>query len=224
MRASIIIPTLNEEACLERAIVAARNQGPVEIIVVDGGSRDRTRQIAQSADRFIESSPGRAVQMNRGAAAAGGDLLVFLHADCVLEQGAMREAIRRAGRPGFVAGCFRMRVEAEGLLYRSIDACATARVRCTGLAYGDQGLFLRRDCYELAGGFPEYRLMEDLFFSRALRSRGRIDVTSRRIYVSPRRWQKVGLVRQSIRNWALTILAGIGAHPDRLARLYPAIR
>jgi hypothetical protein len=162
--------------------------------------------------------------MNAGAAAATGSVLLFLHADCALEDGALAEAERCLAARGVVAGCFRMTVRADGWLYRSLDACATARVRLTGLAYGDQGLFLRRATFERLGGFPPLRLMEDLFFSRALRRRGRIVVAPRRVFVSARRWQKAGLVRQTLRNWALTALAAGGVHPDRLAALYPAVR
>src|SRR4029077_17960334 len=139
---------------------------------------------------------GRASQMNAGAARAGGDVLLFLHADCTLEPGALTAAQRCLKGRRFMAACFTMTVRAAGLLYRSIDACATARVRLTGLVYGDQGLFLRRRHFEQLGGFPPLRLMEDVFFSRTLRRQGRIVVSSRRVYVSPRRWQRAGLVRQ----------------------------
>ncbi len=94
----------------------------------------------------------------------------------------------------------------------------------TGLMYGDQGLFLRRSLFEHLGGFPGLKLMEDLFFSRELKQWGRIVVASRRIFVSPRRWQRMGLARQTLRNWALTALAAGGIHPDRLAAYYPAVR
>jgi hypothetical protein len=117
-----------------------------------------------------------------------------------------------------------MTVRSGGLLYRSIDACATARVRLTGLVYGDQGLFLRRADFERVGGFPPLRFMEDVFLSRALRRLGRVVVSRRRIFVSPRRWRQAGLVRQTLRNWALTALAALGVHPDRLALFYPVVR
>src|SRR5262249_32161575 len=127
-------------------------------------------------------------------------------------------------RRHFVAGCFRMHVRAAGPLYRCLDGAATARVRLTGLVYGDQGLFLRRDLFERLGGVPRLRFLEDLFFSRELRRRGRIAVASRRIFVAPRRWQRVGLVGQTLRNWTLTALAAGGVPPDRLAPFYPAVR
>jgi hypothetical protein len=109
-------------------------------------------------------------------------------------------------------------------LYRCIDFAATARVRLTGLVYGDQGLFLRRASFEALGGFPTLRLMEDIFLSRQIRDRGRVAVATRRIYVSPRRWHQTGLIRQTLRNWILTGLAAAGVSPDSLARHYPAIR
>jgi hypothetical protein len=162
--------------------------------------------------------------MNAGAARAAGDVLLFLHADCLPEAGALAEAERLLLRPGVAAGCFSMCVQAAGALYRLIDACATARVRLTGLVYGDQGLFVRREVFARAGGFPPLRLMEDVFLSRTLRRLGRVVVSPRRLFVSPRRWQRAGLVRQTLRNWALTAAAAGGVHPDRLARFYPIVR
>jgi rSAM/selenodomain-associated transferase 2 len=224
MSVSVIIPTLNEEGCLGQTLRQLRALRPHEIIVADGGSSDATSRVAADADRFVPGPLGRALQMNLGAAQATGDILLFLHADCLLETGALEEVERCLRRRGVVAGCFTMTVNAKGLLYRSIDVCATARVRLTGLVYGDQGLFLRRACFVRLGGFPRVRLMEDLFFSQELKRQGRIEVASRRIYVSPRRWQQAGLLRQTLRNWTLTALAAGGVHPDRLAAYYPSIR
>lgn len=224
MPVSVIIPTLNEESCLAETLRYLRAQRPYEILVADGGSSDATCQIAAAADRLLHGPRGRAAQMNHGAAHARGDVLLFLHADCLLEDGALEEAERCLRRRGVAAGCFTMRVRAEGLRYRSIDACATARVRLTGIAYGDQGLFVTRERFQALGGFPPVRLMEDVLFSRALQRQGRVVVASRRIFVSPRRWQRAGLIRQTLRNWALTALAASGVHPDRLATFYPAVR
>ncbi len=224
MSVTIIIPTLNEEHYIAQAIRAARALGPGEIIVVDGGSADRTREAAGGADFFLEAPRGRARQMNRAARQASGDVLLFLHADCSLEHGSLAEAARCLQQPGVVAACFRQTVEARGPLYRAIDACATARVRITGIAYGDQGLFITRQSFQQAGGFPEVGLMEDLLLCRKLRRLGRIVVAPKRIFVSPRRWRQVGIIRQTLRNWTLTALAAAGVSPDRLSRLYPAVR
>jgi rSAM/selenodomain-associated transferase 2 len=221
---SVIIPTFNEQSCIADTIRQLRRQQPHEIIIVDGGSEDRTCAQVAGADQLLCSPRGRASQMNQGAAQARGDVLLFLHADCVLEADALKEAQRVLQSGRVAAGCFTMRVTADGLLYRSIDFCATARVRLTGLVYGDQGLFVRRALFERLGGFPVHPLMEDVFFSRRLRRQGRIVVAARRIFVSPRRWQHGGLVHQTLRNWVLTVLAAGGVPPERLARFYPVVR
>jgi rSAM/selenodomain-associated transferase 2 len=174
--------------------------------------------------RLLHSPPGRARQMNLGASHATGDTLLFLHADCQLEAGALEAAEKCLNSSNILAGCFNMEVRAPGRLYRLIDSCATARVRLSGLIYGDQGLFLKRELFQRLGGFPDLRLMEDVFFSRTLARHGRIAVLPQRIYVSPRRWKRKGLIRQSMRNWLLTSLAAGGVHPDRLSIFYPPIR
>ncbi len=226
MRVSVIIPTFNEAGCLAETLTSLRDQRPHEIIVVDGGSGDATCELAGAADLdlLLHSPPGRAQQMNLGASHSTGDILLFLHADCQLETGALLAAENCLHTRNVVAGCFRMQVKASSWLFRSIDVCATARVRLTGCIYGDQGLFIRRDLFHRQGGFPNLRFMEDVFFSRTLRRQGRIVVASKRIFVSARRWQRAGAIRQTWRNWMLTGLAVAGIHPDRLAHFYPATR
>jgi rSAM/selenodomain-associated transferase 2 len=224
MSVSVVIPVLNEAGCLEETLICLRRQNPHEIAVVDGGSTDDTLARAHAADLVLHAPRGRARQMNAGAARASGSVLLFLHADCRLQDGALAAAERALSQRGVVAGCFRMCVAEAGAVYRCIDACATLRVRLSGLIYGDQGLFLRRDLFERLGGFPELRLMEDVFLSRKLRSQGKVVVVPQRIFVSARRWQRGGVIRQTLRNWTLTALAGLGVHPDRLAAFYPAVR
>jgi rSAM/selenodomain-associated transferase 2 len=220
---SVIIPTLNEATCIARTVASLRSQSPCEVLVVDGGSTDGTRELASGA-RVLEGARGRAAQMNHGAVHARGDHLLFLHADCELEDDALVIAERCLSRSGVAAGCFQMTVQAPGILYRLIDGAATARVGLTGLIYGDQGLFVSRRLFEKVRGFPLLRLMEDVFISKTLRQHGRMVVAPRRIFVSPRRWQQHGIIRQSLRNWTLTALAAAGVHPDRLAQFYPVIR
>jgi rSAM/selenodomain-associated transferase 2 len=225
MNFTVIIPTLNEESCLGETLRGLHEQRPHEVIVVDGGSSDATAVIAaKEGARLLQGSRGRAAQMNQGAASAYGEALLFLHADCRLEAGALEAASRCLRKRAVAAGCFRMRVEADGWLFRTIDAAATARVRLTGLVYGDQGLFLTRRMFADVGGFPVLRLMEDVFISKELRRLGRVAVVPRKIFVSPRRWRHAGLVRQTLRNWTLTALAAAGVHPDRLAAFYPVVR
>jgi len=224
MRTSVIIPALNEATGIARTLRSARADGPYEIIVVDGGSTDATREQAASADLVLSGPRGRAVQMNLGAAHASGDALLFLHADCEPEPGWLAAIGKTLSRRGVIAGCFRMRVAEPGALYRLIDACAAARVRLSGIVYGDQGLFLRRETFTAVGGFPPLRLMEDVYLSLRLRRLGRVALASARLRVSARRWQRAGLVRQTLRNWTLTALAVAGVQPDRLARFYPVVR
>jgi rSAM/selenodomain-associated transferase 2 len=178
MSISVIIPALNEAACIAQTLRSVRAEKPREILVVDCGSSDATCELAGEAGRVLHGPRGRPAQMNLGAAHAAGDVLLFLHADCTLEPGALLAAVECLGRRGVVAGCFRMTVTAPGLAYRLLDACATARVRLTGLIYGDQGLFVERRRFERIGGFPALSLMEDLFFSKKLRRQGRLAAIS----------------------------------------------
>jgi rSAM/selenodomain-associated transferase 2 len=226
MPTAVVVPALNEAAALPETLRSVLAQRPHELIVVDGGSADATRDVAAGTlgVTLLDAPRGRAAQMNAGAARATGDVILFLHADCTLDPGALAAAGRVVRRPGVAAGCFTMRVRAAGALYRALDGCATARVRLTGFVYGDQGLFLRRDVFDRVGGFPPVKLMEDVLISRSLRRLGRVVVLPQRIHVSPRRWQRAGLVRQTLRNWALTAAAAAGVHPDRLAEYYPAVR
>jgi rSAM/selenodomain-associated transferase 2 len=224
MSVSVIIPTLNEASCIRQTLDSLKRQKPHEIIVADGGSSDATIHLADQADLVLSVRAGRAAQMNYGAEHASGDVLLFLHADCKLEDGALGEAEGLLANSSALVGCFTMRVEADGLLYRSIDFCANARTRLMGVVYGDQGMFLRKGDFQRFGGFPPLRLMEDIFFSRRLSRQGRIIIGQKRVFVSPRRWQRAGLLRQTLRNWTLTILAASGVHPDRLAQFYPAVR
>ena len=225
MNVSVIIPTLNEAACIGPTLANLGQDSPAEVIVADGGSEDATREIASRWARVVDSPRGRAVQQNHGAAVASGDVLLFLHADCWPEPG-WQAAVRSAvSRHGFVAGCFRMKIDGDRRLFRAIEHGGDLRVRWLGLPYGDQGIFLRRDTFHKLGGFPAVSFMEDLMFMRRVRHMGRVELLSHPIHISPRRWERGGVVRQSLRNWALTVLAVWGGvHPDRLARFYPAVR
>lgn len=224
MPVSIIIPTLNEAPSIANAIVRARDIEPAEIIVVDGGSTDDTVANAAAADRVLTSPRGRAAQQNAGAAASRGDVLLFLHADCWLEPGILDAVTAALRNERCVGGCFQQAIDAEERRYRWLERGNALRVRLWKLAYGDQGIFVRRSVFEQLGGFPALALMEDLFFMKRLRHEGRFVLLDGPLHVSARRWQQQGVVRQTARNWFLTGLAQAGVSPDRLQRLYPHIR
>jgi len=221
VKLSVIIPALNEAENIRHTIGRAGDLNPHEVIVVDGGSVDETRTIATKLDcRVIDSPRGRARQQNLGAASASGDTLLFLHADCWLEPDASRQmeaALRSSDLPG---GVFCQRIEASGLTFRFMEAGNALRVCCTRLAFGDQGIFLRRDVFEELGRFPDARLMEDVLLMRRLRDWGRLTLLPGPLHVDARRWHKHGPFRQTARNWLLLAAEQLGVSTDRLAEFY----
>ena len=222
MRVSIIIPALNEAAVIERAITAAWQANAHEVIVVDGGSQDDTVSRAEAADcRVITSSPGRACQQNRGAAQANGDVLLFQHADNWLDYTAVKQIQAALQKPRIIAGAFQQRIAAPGVLYRWLEQGNAWRARCWGLPYGDQGIFVRRQVFEQLGGFPNVRLMEDVLLMQKVRRKRRPVLLPGPIHIDPRRWQRHGIVRQTLRNWTLLTALRLGITPNELARFYP---
>ena len=224
MLISVIIPTLNEDANIAALIEQTRGIGDCEIIVVDGGSTDGTCARATGADRVLISSQGRAKQQNLGAEACLGDVLLFLHADCRLPPTALNSIHEAMADDRVVGGCFQQRIDSPGLLFRWIERGNAWRVRLFKLAYGDQAIFVRRTVFEQLGRFPEMRLMEDVFLMKLLRRAGHFVLLPDCLAVSARRWQRHGVIRQTLRNWMLLTLALCGVSSDRLARFYPNTR
>lgn len=221
MRVSIIIPVLNEAEQLAAAIERAWAAGAEEVVVVDGGSDDETVAIARRSHcRFVESERSRAKQQNRGAAVASGDVLLFLHADTWLPELATNQIIEALADSNVAAGAFRQAIDERGVLYRLLEGGNALRVRLRGLAYGDQGIFVRRQLFEQLGGFPEIPLMEDLRLMRTIRKRGRPVLLQGPLHVDARRWQRYGVVRQTLRNWTLLAAEKLGVSPARLAEFY----
>ena len=221
VKISIIIPVINEADQIRLAIDRAWASGATEVVVVDGGSTDATMEIASGEKCLVVSSlPGRAIQMNCGANASQGDVLVFLHADNWLAAGSC-DQIRTAfsdERNRF--GGFCQKIEHSRSVYRWIESGNELRLKRQGLIYGDQAFFIRRALFESLGGFPEIQLMEDFAFSRKLRRHGKPVLLSGPTYISPRRWEKNGLARQTLSNWFLSFAYRFGASPAWLASRY----
>jgi rSAM/selenodomain-associated transferase 2 len=214
---SVIIPTLDEEACIARAVRSVRDAA--EVIVVDGDSHDGTLRVAESEGAVVLTmAPGRGGQLHAGARRAHGDWLVFLHADTWLEPG-WAEALR-ALEPALVGGAFRFAIDSARLGYRVVEASVTLRCRVFQLPYGDQGLFVRREVYEGIGGFPPIPLMEDVAFVRRLSRAGRLAFPGVRAFTSPRRWERRGILSTTVRNWWLLGQYAAGRPPEELAKSY----
>jgi rSAM/selenodomain-associated transferase 2 len=219
-RLSVVIPALNEQENIGQAIESARRFGSNEIIVVDGGSSDKTVDLATQAGAIVKTTePGRAKQMNHGAAVCSGTVVLFLHADNQLPAGG-RQFLDRALDAGAKWGCLRQRIDSSRRIYRMIERGNTLRARILGRVFGDQALWVTRTAFENAGSFPDWPLMEDVALSKRLRSVSRPAILKQAVTVSPRRWEQNGMIRQTLRNWSLQIRYLLGTRPEKLARLY----
>ncbi|MDT0630469.1 TIGR04283 family arsenosugar biosynthesis glycosyltransferase [Rubrivirga sp. S365] len=231
---TVVIPALNEAAGIGRTLASVAAQpGPVEVVVVDGGSTDGTAAAvhpALASARVIASERGRARQMNAGAAHGRGGALLFLHADTALPPGALDRVRRALAEPGVAGGCFAVTFDrpapgepAFGPLGRAAMRLWEARLwmRWHRLAFGDRALFVRRDVFDAVGGFPEQPIFEDLDAVRAVRRRGRFVFLDAAVVTSARRFRRGGAVRQQLRNLALWAAWNAGVPPARLKRFYP---
>ncbi|MEH2382205.1 MAG: TIGR04283 family arsenosugar biosynthesis glycosyltransferase [Nostoc sp.] len=220
-RISIIIPTLNEAGNIKEAIATTQPSKDIEIIVVDAGSEDGTLEIAQLLGiKVISSSPGRAVQMNAGALAASGDILLFLHADTRLPTG-FDNMIRTAlQQPGTVAGAFNLRIDASVLSLRWVEWGVNARSHFCQMPYGDQAIFLTKAVFQQIGGFPELPIMEDFELIRRLKGIGYIVIIPTPVVTSARRWLQKGVFKTTLLNQIVIIAYLLGISPQRICRWY----
>ena len=223
MRLSIVIPALEEAAGITATLAALqplRARGH-EVIVVDGGSRDATLLIARLlADRVFAAPPGRAAQMNAGARMATGDALLFLHADSQLPERAA-PAIAQALAAGTRWGRFDVTIRGRPWILKLVAPMMNLRSRLTGIATGDQGMFVERALFEQVGGFAAIPLMEDVALSKTLKhAAGRPACLAERIVTSGRRWETHGPWRTIVTMWRLRLAYALGADPARLARDY----
>ena len=222
-RLSIIVPCLNEAAVIAGLLnqLQPLRRGGHEVIVVDGGSGDGTRAIVEPlADHLLCAPRGRARQMNAGAARAGGDILWFLHADSVLPSAADDAVLAALARSGRVWGRFDVRLSSSRPLLRLVATMMNLRSRLTGIASGDQGMFVRRAVFESVDGFPDLELMEDVALSRRLKRVSPPVCLRDTLITSSRRWERRGTLRTIGLMWGLRLAYFLGVHPDRLALWY----
>lgn len=221
MRLSVIVPTLNEADRIRIALEALqplRVRGH-EVIVVDGGSEDSTAILAAPlADQVLATRRGRAVQMNAGAAAAKGEALLFLHADTRLPAQAENLVSAALGKSAW--GRFDVAIEGRSRLLALVASSMNLRSRLTGIATGDQAIFARREAFSRAGGFPEIALMEDIAFSKRMKTLSRPACLRERVATSARRWEANGVLRTIVLMWRLRLAYFLGARPEELARRY----
>jgi hypothetical protein len=220
-RVSVIIPALNESARILATLKSVREGNPFEILVVDGGSSDSTLDIAQKTGATVlRSKPGRARQMNAGAAKARGNVLLFLHADTLLAPQWSTEVSRILQDEQVAAGAFTFRAAENFRGKRMLERAVDWRSRWFRLPYGDQALFVRCALFEELGGFAELPVMEDYELVGRLRHRGQIAVSSFPATTSGRRWRRYGVLRVMLKNQLMIAGFRLGMAPERLARFY----
>ena len=226
MKISIIVPALNEADGITTVLARLaplRNRGH-EVIVVDGGSSDNTLELARAADRVVSAPRGRASQMNAGAALAQGEVLLFLHADTRLPDDADARILEGLAASGRAWGRFDVRIEGASVCLPVIAFFMNLRSRATGIATGDQAIFVRRDAFERAGRFPPLELMEDIALSRSLKRVSRPLCLADKAVTSGRRWERRGVLRTVLLMGWLRLAFFFGAAPAKLARLYDGER
>jgi rSAM/selenodomain-associated transferase 2 len=220
------VPVLNEEKVLHKTLSALNITHSEELIVVDGGSTDRTVSIAyEFTDKVYVTKKGRGHQMNFGAKRANGNAFLFLHADCFLPPEGFRIVREVLKDENVSAGAFDLSIAHPGLHFRIIEWGANLRSRITSIAYGDQGIFMTKEVFDRVGGFTEMPLLEDIEISRRLKKIGKIVFVRPPIRTSPRRWLKEGLVFTTLRDWAIALsYSFFNVPPERLVKYYEDVR
>jgi len=225
MKVSVILPVLNEEKTIASTLDALKQLAPYEIIVVDGGSNDGTRDIcARSGVKILSSMRGRARQMNLGARDASGDVLLFLHADTRLPASALSDISESLSDTCYVGGRFDIELDGKHWMLKVIGRLISYRSRISKVGTGDQAIFVRREMFERIGGYPEVPFMEDIAFCRTLKSLGKIACLRSCVITSARRWEIDGVWRTILRMWILKLLYLAGVPPSRLERFYADTR
>ncbi|MEC4890828.1 MAG: TIGR04283 family arsenosugar biosynthesis glycosyltransferase [Nitrospira sp.] len=230
MTISVIIPTLNESSTIARTLTRTVALGFDEIIVSDGGSTDPTVPMVQvccdrvPSTRLVTGPTGRARQLNTGARASGGEILLFLHADTELPPTAKTVIEATLADQTIVGGRFDVRFDRPSRWGNTISWFMNRRSRMTGIATGDQAIFVRRQVFEQIGGFPDIPLMEDIEFSCRLKRLGSTAPLTETVTTSFRRWERNGPLRTILLMWTLRFLYWLGVNPHRLNHFYRAVR
>ena len=217
---SVVISTLNEQEALRRSLESTRGEG-VEQIVVDGGSRDGTPEVARflRATKVLRSAPGRGVQMDCGYRAAAGDVVLFLHAGTRLDPGWRKSIAQALARPAVMGGAFRLRFDSTRWVYRILEWGVRRRSGVARMPYGDQGLFVRRRLLDQIGGVPRVPLVEDLDLVRAIRENGSLSLRPERAWVSPRSHEQ-GALRVAARNQLALVAYALDMDRERVESWY----
>jgi rSAM/selenodomain-associated transferase 2 len=222
---SIVIPVYNEEKILEmNASFFGRLSKQSELLFVDGGSIDRTVELAARYVNVLHCKKGRAKQMNYGAEHARNDILLFMHADNCISGEALENIENNIHSTGAVGGCLTQRIDKKGLIYRLIEMQGNIRARRSRIFYGDQGIFVRKDVFNRLGGFPDVPVFEDVLFSKKVKCIGKTPVLSDKILVSSRRWEKQGIVKTTIMFNILIAMFKLGFPLEKIKALYEDLR
>ncbi len=219
---SIIIPVLNEAKVIMKTLENIRSHQDVEVVVVDGGSQDKTVQLVQDAGvKIIHSAQaGRSWQMNQGALLATGNILLFLHADTILPQEYEALIVNRFSDSKIVGGAFELKIDLPQFSLRLVETLVNWRSRFFSLPYGDQSIFVKASVFREMGGFANLPIMEDFEFIQRLKKHGKIIIVPEKVITSGRRWQKLGVIKTTWVNQLIIVGYYLGISPITLARWY----
>ncbi len=222
---SVVIPIYNEEKILcAKGEYFKELSLKAELLFVDGGSRDKSAEIAGSYAKVIRTDKGRGQQMNFGARGSSYDILLFLHADTSIPEDVLSSVEEALERRGIIGGCLTQCIDKEGFIYRLIESFGNLRARITKVFYGDQGIFVDKKVFFELGGFPAIPVLEDALFSKKLRSKGKTEVLKEKIMVSPRRWEQKGILKTAALYSSLNILFWLKVPLQKIKELYEDLR
>lgn len=229
MKISVIIPVLHEGQAINAVISSIKTAAdgvPCEMIAVDGDAAGSTIKHITHAEVITIIAPrGRAVQMNAGATRAGGDVLLFLHADTLLPPKALVKIVEALSDDRFVGGAFDLAIQNRRWIFRAIGKAASFKHRLTRVPYGDQAIFVRRICFDALGGYPEIPLMEDVALMKRVKQQGgRIVILRQTVQTSPRKWETEGVLYTIFRNWTIQALYLFGVPAERLEKYYYKVK